>query len=75
MGQVGATGDDGISAKAPFHSVVQTTWGGDGHSSHLELSLKGTLGIHVSDNLASDGVRQTYFPAGLQRFSSCGASM
>ena len=41
---------DPISANVPFHSVVQTTWGDDGHSSRLELSMKGSLGIRVSDN-------------------------
>jgi len=56
MGQVGGTDDGGISANVPFHSVVQTAWGDDGHSSRLELSLKGSLGIHVSDNLVLDGV-------------------
>lgn len=47
---------DGIPASVPFYSVVQTTWGDDSHSSHLELTLKGFLGIHVSNNLALDGV-------------------
>jgi len=45
------TGNVSISTtNVTFHSVVQTTWDDDGHSSRLELSLKGSLGIRVSDD-------------------------
>ena len=41
------SGIDRIKSTIPFHSVVSASWGNDG--SGVELSLKGSIGVHVSD--------------------------